>query len=120
MTKPADPTEPQVSAQFINSVKQNLISFASILEDIKKAAHYQVLGNCDVLEHGENNINGDSTKTSTKTMTPEELAKANEARIEFIIRNVDALIRNPVRLWIGRMNGLHRQMLELASRFPDK
>jgi hypothetical protein len=110
MTKQLDHTEllrkNQQLTQLLSSAKQNLVSFASILEDIKRAAHYQILGNCDVLEHGE--ANGHVTD------------QPKDNRAEFVEKNIDVLIRNPVKKWIGRMNGLNKQISDLVNRLEQQ
>ena len=86
----------------------NLTSLRNILKDIGSKMNHQILGNCGVLEAIEISRHANNGPSSHDGQPIQVNA--------FCKDRVDALIRNPVRLALGRISGLDRVINQLESQ----
>jgi hypothetical protein len=83
------------------SIASNLSSWVNILHDISQKMHHQLLGNLDTLEHIENQ---------------EDQSNSSSDRKVFRKENLNALMKNPIKASIGRIDGLRKTIKELELK----
>jgi hypothetical protein len=107
-TTPSSPTTEVLNEDPLLS---NISNLRSIIKDITQKLHHQVIGNCNVLENIE-----------IVRLTREGGEKLNAIDGQPIVipvfckTRVDALVRNPVRFALGRLNGLGRVLDKLEEQ----
>lgn len=83
--------------------------------------NYQILGNCDVLIH----MTHQSSKNDSDMIVPVDgdgniLSQQPVSKPVFQENQINALIKNPVKLALGRINGLRKAIDNLESQIKEK
>lgn len=113
-TKAATPTEAKQSetvssltyAEAKDAVQRNCNSLRTILEDIVSKLSYQVLGNAEILEN---------LKIDSELVAP---GKGSEVAA-FRKGEVELLIHNPIKLVLGRLNGLKKVIDKIREQLDQ-
>lgn len=95
---------------------QNMNSLQNILNDISSKLNHQILGNCDVLENMEFRRAGQGSQQGNQPEGEPKPDDSPEALKAFYKENIDSLIRNPVRLALGRLNGVNKSIAKLKEQ----
>ena len=100
-----------------DSINGNIKSLVNIIDDIMSRMNHQILGNCDVLCY----MVDDSSDEDGDTLVVKVDANGNPIskpmRISaFQKERVDALVKNPIRLVLGRINGLKKVIAHLEEQ----
>jgi len=88
----------------------NFSSLRNILDDISGRLSHQVLGNCDVLEKTDLKANGFTPIAEQKSTSLQPEIQA------FRTEQINTLIRQPVKLTLGRLNGLKKVLDKIKDQ----
>lgn len=103
-----------------DSVLGNVTSLTNIIHDIISMMNYQVLGNCDVLLHMTEQSSRNDGLIVPVDGEGRQLSDEPIKKNLFQADQINALIKNPVKLALGRINGLKKVVAHLEEQLRNQ